>query len=538
MIFRYSMIAAVLCGSLTLAHAQESASQNDQPASPYSLSLNTKLVVEDVTVFDRQGHPVKGLPASAFHISDDGAPQTLRSFQEVDSTQNAAAAPPAGSDRILTNATPTSNSGPIVVLLLDPSTMQLEDQMYLRIQALKFVAGAPDDLSIAVFCVNHSGVPVLLQPLTRNKAALRKAISASVPRASRPPANAFDNAIAELSNIAADLRTVPGRKSVLWLAGAFPLYQPPEYIEERSEDPSLKRDAFRAVQEARLAIYPIDVRGVQMGGLGLAAVTNNARPLSESERQYGQADEMDGLAEVTGGQAFYSNNDVAGLLQHAVQLATAGYTLSYQPANAAKDGQWHQVKIRVDGSYTVRYRTGYYAPGGTAAEPDAAARAVASNGSDVSQAQHSKHAAKAKPGGNAKSTPDEQPLIFQAQILSLTQSGKTQQVKVRYVIAPDQLLFDKNPAGHAHFQVAALAYNADGDVLSHAMEVIDTHYSNQQMMLAGRIGVPADQTLEIAKGANYILLAVEDLQTQKVGLVQLPVEQARDAAVQPPSSSR
>lgn len=531
MIFTRSIIAAALCGGLTFAHAQAPAPQGDQPASPYSLSLNTRIVVEDVTVFDRQGHPVKGLPASAFHISDDGAPQALQSFQEIDGTGSAAAPPPA-SDHILTNATQTSNVGPIVVLLLDPTTMQLEDQMYLRIQALKFVAKAPDNLSIAVFRVNHSGVPVLLQPLTHNKDAVRKAISASVPHASLPAANAFDNAIAELSNIAADLRNIPGRKSVLWLAGAFPLYQPPQYLEERSEDPSLKRDAFRAVQEARLAIYPIDVRGVQMGGMSLAAVTNNAKPLSESERQFGQGDEMDGLAQVTGGQAFYSNNDVAGLLQHAVQLATAGYTLSYEPASTAKDGQWHQVKIRVDGGYTVRYRTGYYAPGGTPAKPDTAARALASNDSDASQAQHSKHAANPKP------TTDEQPLIFHAQILSLTQSGKTKQVKVRYVIAPDQLVFDRNPTGHAHFQVAALAYNSDGDVLSHAMEVIDTHYSDQQMQLAGRIGVPADQTLEIAKGADYILLAVEDLQTKKVGLVQLPVEQAGEAAIQPPTSSR
>ncbi len=88
------------------------------------------------------------------------------------------------------------------------------------------------------------------------------------------------------------------------------------------------------------------------------------------------------------------------------------------------------------------------------------------------------------------------------------------------MIPTTQLHFD-NSAGHARFRIAALAYNSWGDILSHAMDVVDTHYSPDQMQLASRIGTPADQTIEIKKGAQFLLLAVEDLTTEKVGTLQV-----------------
>ncbi len=533
--------SAVACLAMLPGSAQTVAQQADQPPT-YALRVASRLVVEDVSVLDGKGNPVTGLPLSAFHVLDNKEPQTLQSlFENSGTTANAAtsAAPaqPAGS---FSNAGLYRNQGQVAVLLIDPATMMLEDQLYLRVQALKFVQNAPPNTSMAVFRVSSGGIPVLLQPLTHDKAQLATAIAASVPVLTRPVQSAFSNAIVELANISSYLRAVPGHKSVLWLAGAFPLYQPPDFAGlcdspqgascgTRPIGPRLKaqQDAYRALQEARVAVYPIDIRGVQMGGLTAVAVLDrgpnvtpgniSAKPTSESERVTGQYDEMDRLANATGGHAFYSANHVATLLDHALQLTSQSYTLTYRPTDEAADGKWHSVKIVVDGGYEVRYRAGYYASDATAAPAPSQRRALSAE----QTAPTAPAAALATAGPDA----EIKPIVFSARVVGDGSAGKAREVKIRYVIPADQLLFDGESSGHAHFQLAALAYNANGDVLSNAIEVVNTHYSAEQLKLAQRIGAPADQTVSIAKGANYLLLAVEDLTTQRVGVVQLPLRQ-------------
>lgn len=540
------MLKGVLCSTvacLFLLHtpAQTPAVQQpDQPAT-YALRVRTKLVVEDVSVLDLKGKPVTNLPASAFHVYDNKQPQSLQSFLENSDT-SAATTPPASpvpskQPGTFSNADLYRNQGNVAVLLIDPSTMALEDQLFLRVQADKFVQAASLDTSMAIFRVSSAGVPVLLQPLTNNKAQLTAAIAASVPVLTRPVQSAFSNAIVELANISSYLRAVPGRKSILWLAGAFPLYQQPDFLglcdypqgatcggQPTGLRLRAQQDAYRALQEARVAVYPIDVRGVQMGGLTAVAVLDrgpnvtpgnvSAKPTSETERVTGQYDEMDRLAEATGGRAFYSGNHVATLLNQALQLTSESYTLTYRPTDEAADGKWHSVKVTVDGPYSVHYRAGYYAddPDGT---PTSSQR----------RALTADKGAPSAPPGPADTDADGKPIVFSAHVLSDGNPGKAREVKIRYVIPTDQLLFDGQPSGHAHFQLAALAYNANGDILSNVIEVVNTHYTADQIKLAQRIGAPADQTVSVAKGANYLLLAVEDLATRRVGVVQLPLRQ-------------
>ena len=57
--------------------------QAPTPTSPqYTLRTSSRIVLTDVTVTDSAGNPVRDLPASAFHITDNKQPQTLASFEE------------------------------------------------------------------------------------------------------------------------------------------------------------------------------------------------------------------------------------------------------------------------------------------------------------------------------------------------------------------------------------------------------------------------------------------------------------------------
>ena len=65
------------------------------------------------------------------------------------------------------------------------------------------------------------------------------------------------------------------------------------------------------------------------------------------------------------------------------------------------------------------------------------------------------------------------------------------------------------------------------------MDSVETNYTQTQMQSAARVGTPALQTIDIRKGSRYLLLAVEDLATQRVGTLQLPLA---DVRAEPPAT--
>ena len=531
----------IFCSALCLAtcscvSAQTSAPDGASPPDGFKLKVASRLVIEDLTVTDRAGKPVTGLPRSAFHLLDNKAPQQPLDFEE--STPDGPGVVDTGT--LHSNRSVVRNDATLVALLIDPMSIELQDQMYLRVQTLRFLETVSSGTQVAVFRANNRGVPVLLQSPTADHALLRAAVEHAVPVIARPIDSAFANGIAQLGNISNYFREIPGRKAVLWLAGQFPLYDEPNTaFSEGNNTPQreARKAAYRALEQARVVVYPIDVRGVLMGGPFLTVRTNEAaaaqdpsiaaKPLlGESARAVGGYQQMDALAVATGGQAFYSNNAVSTLMQKASNLASSSYALSYRPTNYVADGSWHTVSITVDGPYTVHYRTGYYSEDRAGASPGEQRRVQAKNG--VTE----KGPAAAAPGDSSLPAA---PILFSARVVSEGKAGKTETIRIRYIIPTTQLRYNGG-SGQARFRVVALAYNAWGDVLNHAMDTIETHFSPEQMQLATRIGTPADQTLTVAKGAQYLLLAVEDLKTERVGTVQLPlatVQPTHAAAVTP-----
>ena len=70
------------------------------------------------------------------------------------------------------------------------------------------------------------------------------------------------------------------------------------------------------------------------------------------------------LAEDTGGRSFFDLGDLSEAFK-AVQDDTAGYyLLGYYTTNAARDGRWRAIRVRVSGASGahVTFREGYYAP--------------------------------------------------------------------------------------------------------------------------------------------------------------------------------
>jgi VWFA-related protein len=504
------------------------------PAPVYTVRADARLVVEDVLVTDARGNPVKGLPQSAFHVADDAKPQAIRNFEESAGGATATAAPgPAAGE--FGNSNMLGGDGPIAVLLLDPIGAEIPDQMYLRLQVLRTLDRLPPATQIAIFRTSAHGVPLLVQSLTRDRKLLQAAISNSIPSFSTPSSSAFSNGLQQIDGISAYLGQIPGRKSLLWFASTFPLSETPggpaqEHHVAYDQELEAVKNAYRELEKARIAVFPIDLRGVVNVNLSLAARPSTSGPPVGSDNkpiigevgalpggdvaQRSSWNAMDSIAAATGGRAYYSNNDLDSVTRQALNVGSHAYTLTYSPHPYAADGSWHKVRVTVDGGYTVSYRQGYYAQ---EAHPVTLDQATAAKEADGATAL-------------AEDANRQRPIVFLAKLESAEPGAKKpSHFVIRYAVTAQDVRFEPGEGGseEATLKVAALAYNGDGTVLSDAVDTVHTHYDAKQMSLASRIGVPMLQQIAIAHGAKYLLLSVVDMQTGRTGTVQLTVATAR-----------
>src|SRR5207253_8248225 len=112
----------------------------------------------------KDGNPVHGLSRSAFHIFDNDRPEQLESFEEHAGTPSTVAtigaAPNVFSNAYLLHPPPSLN-----VILLDTTTMDIVDQMFLNQELTKFVKALPANESLAIYERAVEGT-ILLQNFT------------------------------------------------------------------------------------------------------------------------------------------------------------------------------------------------------------------------------------------------------------------------------------------------------------------------------------------------------------------------------------
>ncbi len=171
-----------------------------------------------------------------------------------------------------------------------------------------------------------------------------------------------DRTLDALMAIANYLAQFPGRKNLIWVSGSFPISigfdtprQPGDTRDQIHFTPELQR-AYKALNNANLAVYPVDARGLVASAPG----TMNMNSF------YSSVGTMQDLASHTGGQTFYNTNDLARVMRAAVDDSDANYTLGFYPQQIRWDGKYHTLTVKVDKpGVHLRYRRGYFATEGT-----------------------------------------------------------------------------------------------------------------------------------------------------------------------------
>jgi VWFA-related protein len=83
----YPRVTAVSLG-FVVAFAMWGSAQQQQPGQPPVFKASIDLIHLDVSVLDKDRHPVRGLKASDFTITQDGSPQAVAAFSAVDVPAN------------------------------------------------------------------------------------------------------------------------------------------------------------------------------------------------------------------------------------------------------------------------------------------------------------------------------------------------------------------------------------------------------------------------------------------------------------------
>jgi VWFA-related protein len=268
----------ILAGLAFLAPARLSTrgAQSTAPASPQNpvpvpqvIRTQSNLVLVDTVVTDKKGNYIRDLEQKDFKVFEDGKEQTISSFSR--------AADVNGPNR--------PHAKQYIVMFFDASSMDLGDQARAREQAEKFLDKMTgSDRLIAV--VDFGGSLQITQNFTNEPEPLRRAVAhtrvahvvsndneetamgpsatgglgtvqvASLGGYPVPSLEADFGArtmLLAIRTLCKDLRTVPGRKTMILFSSGFPL------TPERTSELTATIDA---ANKANVAIYPIDVRGV------------------------------------------------------------------------------------------------------------------------------------------------------------------------------------------------------------------------------------------------------------------------------------
>ncbi len=280
-------------------------------------------------------------------------------------------------------------AGTTTILLLDRLNTAWTHQFYANQQVIKFLASRRSQDWVGIYTL---GLDLkVVQELTGDPDLLRTAAESLKPQDTNHRTldipGEFEKRDPELSGrvleeftamttrervsgteqaleaIARHLTQVPGRKNLIWITDSFPLLlvppaRPKSPVGPQGAPASLPEDfspemrsAARRLNDANVAIYPVDARGLCLsdcgGGWGFLIPG---------------LDTMNFVAGLTGGQAHYADNGIAELIAESIEDGELTYTLGFYPAQEAQDGMWHNLKVKVNRSgLRARYRENYFA---------------------------------------------------------------------------------------------------------------------------------------------------------------------------------
>jgi VWFA-related protein len=342
--------------SLVLLQAPTPAPQRTLP----TFRTGVDIVELDVTVLDKDRHPITGLIAEDFTILDRGKPQPIVAFSAVDVPPPVAYPAPWMRDAPLDVVSNVENRRLVTVVMDDAYTAANPDFMKRAKQIARNAVDelGPADLAAVVFTFLGRR-----QNFTSDRSRLFAAIESFVPKVNGHgdipiPCMALMHKcdIEALNTVADTLAGGPqGRKVVILIGGGrAPSFGGPGNTE--NETPELMK-LSRDLQRGNVTVYAFDARGL-MPPAGMSA---EHRDMPTAMSSLALNESLYTFAESTGGRAFTNTNDPQSHVGEAFRESSSYYFIGFRSTADSNDKGLRKVEVKVNRpGVQVRARSGYY----------------------------------------------------------------------------------------------------------------------------------------------------------------------------------
>jgi len=379
--------------------------QNKSPAESGALTLTVKsqLVVETVTVKDKQGKLIPGLTAQDFAITEDGAPQKIAFCEHQDLAANASPLPvaPPGSEALKlykrlarTQVAPEAPDSEryrnrrLLALYFDMSAMRPADQLRALSAAEQFLRTQMTTVDLVAILRYQGGSVDILQDFTADRNKLLSILQTLIVGEGQGSVETIDDAssadtgaafgqddsefnvfntdrqLSALQTAAKMLGQLNEKKSLIYFASGLRL----NGIDNQAQ----LRATVDAAIKAGVSFWPVDARGLvaeaplgdaTQGSPGNSGMYTGAAALATTNNFQQSQDTLFALAGDTGGKALFDNNDLTRGIVQAQEAISDYYILGYYTSNKVQNGRFRRVKVSLtnDSSAKLDYRQGYYA---------------------------------------------------------------------------------------------------------------------------------------------------------------------------------
>jgi VWFA-related protein len=347
--------------------------------------------------------------------------------------------------------------------------------------------------------------------------------------------------LASLEAIARTVSGYPGRKNLVWLSGSFPIELRPDLnfqnltastdadtgivgLDAKRDYRARIRATTTTLANARVAVYPLDVRGQQTTGVDIslgasegATYTDTSGAYSktittQSGRRFDERTSMENVADQTGGHAFIGTNDLRGAMQRSLDDGSNYYTVAYTPEDTDTSPAYRKIEVKLDQKgMKLAYRPGYYPTPQQPPSPSSFHALVLAMQPEI---------------------PASTLVTITATVLPPDANNKN--VRIDYVVDTNAVSFIDAPNNRKRALVdfMVVAFDKDNKDAGHAAQTMDTTLPLAEYENALKNGLPVHQELTLPPGSYTMRLGVMDRASQKVGTMDVPIVVGAEVAIQ------
>jgi len=546
-----------------------SAKPKDQPKdkendSEVKFTARAELVLIPALVTDKSGNHITGLKKEDFTVLENGAEQKIATFEEIASDPHRVSRPGNPNEFSNSLAGAASNRR-ITLMVLDLLNTRFMDQAYARQDLLKYLTQSVDQREpTALYTLTRSGIHVIHDFTTDPRvlvAALHKvkgdafqmvdseeAVEAATGTASPDGSAGVDPGAVQteaqkiqtmmedaelnfqsfqqrlaitytleaMQQVAQALAGFPGRKSLIWASGGFPfsvsdntMQLAPAGLDSLTDVLPMYEHTWQLLNDAQIALYPVDVKGLQSVGLPSASVSNPGRNYGRNMtwRNLDTQATLQTFASMTGGRAYYNSNDLVKGFRNAVDDSAEYYMLGYYLDRSKTKSGWRKLAVKVKRDHVdVRARSGFFVTNATI-DPEN------SRNSDLSSALQSPldYTSLALVARWDKIEPGKEP-------------GK-KHVNYEMHVPPDSVLIDNAENNHVVLDFIVVVKTPEGKAVDRPTgQKVDAHLTSEKLAAVRQKGLAYGGALDLAPGEYTVRFVVRDDLSGRVGSVAGPLK--------------